>query len=464
MSTESKTIIYLDQNFISDIAKLSLEDKKNLVKPILQKVFNVIKTGVDEEKFLSPDGWIHAIETAAENDSALKDAIHSYQGYLGQTSLNPPWEIKNSQFVNALLNYFKIAQDEREMWRSVFRENPNKRMENFKIDVNFPSFGLEGSDKSKAEALQKIRDSGVDEKKQYQAEIDATRKQYKILLRTDYAWVLRKHNIAVDKAEEFIDSLEFTQVPNIDIFCQLWSKSLADKARKRRVEGDYNDIEFLSAYLPYCDVIATDNYMKTILQSLKFDEKYNCRLFSMKEEDLNKMVAFLEEERNRRKPANKSLFSVLSVMAKEKPAYKIKFLQKLSLAQGKFQGTGKYWNKEVYVGVFLLYTKKDELILPKPEEVSENGSRAFTPDQWADFWVFGLGFEKIYNLDQKSIEDVVQEIPTHLRGPATAILSDDSNFDDDMRENDSYLFYDIEEAIENKLEHTKRYRVKIIYS
>ena len=464
MNTENKIIIYLDQNFISDISKFSLEDKKDRVKPILKKVFDVIKIGVDEEKFLSPDGWIHAIETATESNPALKDAIHSHQGYLGQTSLNLPWEIKNSQFVNALLSYFKIEQDECEMWRSAFRENPNRRMKNFKIDVHLPNFGLGSMEKGTAEALQKIRDSGVDEKTQYQAEIDATRKHYKTLLRIDYSWVLRKHDIAVDKAEEFIDSHEFTQIPNIDIFCQLWSKNFADKARKRGVEGDYNDIEFLSVYMPYCDVIATDNYMKTILQLLKFDKKYNCRLFSMKEDDLNEMVVFLEAERNRRQPANKSLFSVLAVMANEKSAYFIRFLQKLNLAQGKFLETGKYWDKEVYVSVFLLYTQKSEIKLLKSEEVLEQGPRAFTPDQWAEFLVFGHGFKKVYNLDQKPVEEIVREIPDHLRGPATAILSDDSNFDNDMREHDSYLFYDIEEAIENHLKYTKRYKIMIIYS
>ncbi len=56
MPAENKTIIYLDQNFISDISKLSLDNKKDRVKPILQKVFDTIKIGVDEEKFLSPDG------------------------------------------------------------------------------------------------------------------------------------------------------------------------------------------------------------------------------------------------------------------------------------------------------------------------------------------------------------------------------------------------------------------------
>ncbi|MEX2411293.1 MAG: hypothetical protein WD607_07945 [Candidatus Paceibacterota bacterium] len=46
----NKTIIYLDQNFISDIAKLSFEDKKGKVKvkPALQNIFRAIKDGVDE--------------------------------------------------------------------------------------------------------------------------------------------------------------------------------------------------------------------------------------------------------------------------------------------------------------------------------------------------------------------------------------------------------------------------------
>ena len=57
---ENKAIIYLDQNFTSDISKLSLEDKKGRVKPILQKVFDAIKVGVDEEKFLAPDGLEHS--------------------------------------------------------------------------------------------------------------------------------------------------------------------------------------------------------------------------------------------------------------------------------------------------------------------------------------------------------------------------------------------------------------------
>ena len=97
-----KVVIYLDQNFISDIAKLSMEDRKSKVNPLLGELYKEIKTGVDEEKFLSPDSWIHAIETAWEKDPALQKSIQGYQGYLGQVSLQSEDHIKNHQFAQAL--------------------------------------------------------------------------------------------------------------------------------------------------------------------------------------------------------------------------------------------------------------------------------------------------------------------------------------------------------------------------
>ena len=262
---------------------------------------------------------------------------------------------------------------------------------------------------------------------------------------------------------EFVDSDEFAAIPNIEIFSRLWSRSLSDSFRKCGIEGDYNDIEFLSVYMPYCDVIATDNYMKALTQSLKLDEKHKCRLFSMKGNGLTEMSMHLEDLRKNMQPGNQSLFSVLATMTEEKPTYLVKFLQKLSLARGKFQGTGKYWDKEIYTEVFLLYPQQSEVKTPSHEDVRRLGPRAFTPQQWSEFLIFGYGFRKLINKDKKSVKEIIRGIQEHLRGAATAVVSDDSKFDEDMRKHDSYLFYDIEEAIENKLEHTKRYNILIVY-
>ncbi len=343
MHIARKKVIYLDQNFISDIAKLSLEDKRGLVKPELQRVFGAIKHGADEEKFLAPTGWIHELETAAEKNPQLRDAIRSHQGYIGQVDLRPSWEIKNVQFLNALLSNRGITGESTEPWRDAFRDNPDKRMENFKIDVHFPDLGLGELSKESAASLQSIRDSGVNEAEQYKLEIEASRKHYKNLLHTDFGWALRKYSIPIDIAEHFVDSEDFSRIPNIDIFSQLWSRVLADTNRKRGIQGDYNDIEFLSLYLPYCNVIATDHYMKTQVESLKLDQQYGCRVFSMRGDGLDQLASYLEKLRRVTPPANQSLFSVLAIMEKKQAGFSVEFLKKLGLARSKFQGTGEYW-------------------------------------------------------------------------------------------------------------------------
>lgn len=465
MTTEKKTIIYLDQNFISDIAKLSLEKKKDKVNPILKTLFKIIKEGVDEEKFLSPDSWVHAIETAKESNPDLKEAIFKHQAYIGQVSLNPVWEIEDAQFTNALLDYCDVKRNKQDEWRTAFHENPQKRNENYKIDVRMPNFGLSKLTSTCTSVLQQIRTNGIKFEDQYKLEIQAAKAEFKKKVRTEFLWFLRKHNLSFEKADEFIESDKFTQIPKIDIFSKLWSKNLANTQRKPdQLEHDYHDIEFLSHYLPYCDAIATDKYMKDLLQSLNFDKKYNCQFYTMKTEDLNSFVLFLNKEKENKKPANQSLFSVLCVMTNTKPTFSIKFLKKISLAQGKFQGTGKYWNKEIYTSVFLLFTEKNNIEMPEQESVKKLGPQSFTQNQRAELLIFFNGFEKVYNLEQKKYEEVIKTIPTHLRGKATAIINDDSNFDDDLREYDSYLFYDIENAIEKKLEYSKKYNIRIIYS
>jgi len=463
MNVLQKKVIYLDQNFISDIAKMSLEDKKDKVNPEFKKIFDIIKIGVKEERFLSPKSWIHEQETAAEKNQKLREAIRSHQGFVGQVELKPSWEIKNAQFYNALLAYFNIKNEKEEFWKEAFRDNPDKRMENFKIEVHMPDIGLSKLLPETLNLLQEIRESDVNEHNQYKLEVSESRKYYKKLLLADFSWVLKKYSITPKQAEEFIDSDEFLEIPNIYIFCKLWSRILSDKNRKRGIEGDYNDVEFLSLYMPYCQVIATDHYMKIQVESLQIDRQYECKLFSMRESGLQDLNSYLEQLKKDTPPANQSLFSVLAVMEGEKLTFPIEFLQKLQTAKSKFQNTGKYWNKNVYTEVFLLYPDKTEVKMPTRKDVRANGPAAFTPDQWSEFLIFGQGFKKIINDEDKSIEEIINDIQPHLRGSATAIINESDSFDNDVREHDSYLFYDIERAIKFRKEHTERYGVRIIY-
>lgn len=452
-----KLIIYLDQNFISDIAKLktNINDK---VKPRVGLLFTEIKEGVDEEKFVVPDSFIIKTETAAFVNKKLIKATRNHQKYLGQTSLNTYWEIANVQFEDHLLNFFNKKQySQRKDWEFIFRENPDKRMQNFDIDVSFKNFNF--SDNS-VNILQQIRDSGVKYKDQYKKEIESSKKVYKNKLKSDYIYLLNRYNISIEEAEKFIDSDDFINIPNIDIFCQLWAKDLSHKERKGK-NSDSNDIDMLSAYLPYCDVIATDNYMKDLIESLNLDSKYKCRIFSLKNDSLNDFISFLKKEKEERQPANRSLFSIVCTKPKNKEFFDAEFIDKINLARNKFLNTGKYFNKDVYVSTFFLFDK-EKLLMPKIIKDDEGYGIKMNENLVSEMKIFGYNFDKIY-LKGESIKQKINKIPDYLKGSATAIISEDDKFDYDLREYDSYLFYDIEEAINRKNNKTRKYKIKVLY-
>jgi len=77
-----KLLVYLDQNFISEIAKRDLNTN---VKPEFTDLYEILKTGFIEEKLVVPQSHFHDIETSLA--PILKALIVKYQNHVGQISL-----------------------------------------------------------------------------------------------------------------------------------------------------------------------------------------------------------------------------------------------------------------------------------------------------------------------------------------------------------------------------------------
>jgi hypothetical protein len=56
-----KLLIYLDQNFISEIAKAGIN---NRVKPEWKQLFELLKEGFLDEKLVVPQSRFHSLETS----------------------------------------------------------------------------------------------------------------------------------------------------------------------------------------------------------------------------------------------------------------------------------------------------------------------------------------------------------------------------------------------------------------
>lgn len=91
---------------------------------------------------------------------------------------------------------------------------------------------------------------------------------------------------AIEKVREFLLSDEATRVPYCEISALLYA-GMAQKVAKGQKSGadhsSYNDIDAISAFLPYCDAITVDNYFEELLRKPEISchlTKYGAVVFS----------------------------------------------------------------------------------------------------------------------------------------------------------------------------------------
>jgi len=110
---------------------------------------------------------------------------------------------------------------------------------------------------------------------------------------------LREIGINIDNFEvmNFMESKELLNIPFVDINGSIWAAiaEYCGQGRKRR-KGDFYDAPILATALPYCDVIATDGFMKEIVvKRFHFDEKYKCKIFSASKTDRQAFQKLIKE-------------------------------------------------------------------------------------------------------------------------------------------------------------------------
>ena len=74
-----KLLVYLDQNFLSAMAKADGDEEIN---PAFTEIYRLLHQGFVDEKLVVPSSVLHDIESSLATH--LKDRIATYQGYLGQ--------------------------------------------------------------------------------------------------------------------------------------------------------------------------------------------------------------------------------------------------------------------------------------------------------------------------------------------------------------------------------------------
>jgi hypothetical protein len=275
-SRPHKLLVYLDQNFISEMAKANHEK----VRPDFRELYSILHKGFWNEQLVVLRSGFHDVETSLAG--LLKDPIRRRRSTLGHVDTAREWDIRDSQIAASLHKFVGRCDGTPVIYHDdAFEDDPDARVGHFDIDVDMD--GLYANAKEQRQQLaasldtvrQRIRERSIPYNEQFRTEMDAVRQE-----------ALQPHSVrrwavgVTDKQyRQFVGSTAFAEVPIIWLEVALMARLMTAHSTRKIKPGDVTDIDAMAAYLPYCDVYGADRLMTGVAKSLDVPERYGCHLF-----------------------------------------------------------------------------------------------------------------------------------------------------------------------------------------
>jgi len=318
----TKTILYLDQNYISYLTKARLGIKiYPSVAAYYENLYDALHEAVKENAAVCPVSFFHREES--ELDPRIAPELYRTLGELSCGTEFLFWgEILHRQTERALRQFLgELGGAMSDSWREAFDEDPQRpcpsparSVDNRPIDplvertrsikvlyerqVEAPVGDLE--DQRRVEAMRLIQDFYVRPLE------NALEGKVDILSRAGLEFIsrlLKLHSqltqavtkgAATEELLDFFTSARFTAVPFADIYSSLRAALVLD--RERRTKGsDLNDVSIAATVLPYVDVFATDGHIKQLIQVLGLNRRYNVRVFGSRKADVLALTSLVEQ-------------------------------------------------------------------------------------------------------------------------------------------------------------------------
>jgi hypothetical protein len=206
-----KLVVYLDQNFLSEVSKADINEK---VRPEFKDIYEFLHQGFLDEKLVVPRSLLHDIESSLATH--LKDRINTYQHYLGQVRLYRPDEIRNTQSFAAFDRFMGRTPEEPLRPDAAFLDHPDQPIERFGISVDghLEKRNFRAGRHSTAQQLEALRQNLLQRKTTFEAQVQTEQKtQREEFIRT-YAMFCGP--IPEEKLREltvFTENVEFARIP-----------------------------------------------------------------------------------------------------------------------------------------------------------------------------------------------------------------------------------------------------------
>ena len=318
----SKPIIYLDQNWLSEITKALLPNKRSQDKTYFQELFGVIQNGVTSDKFVTPMSDFHESESSLSSE--LDAYLRSVDNILSRgLTFNEWFGIGHVQLMSAALLFAGAELPAMPWWQIPFNRDPDipdgelgsrkagmevyirmtslidewRRLRNeseapmyrdYKEARKSVGLSFEGEFVfSKAQLLwegyfgvrQAIAVPGVtlpDWDVMYQGVATHREQQWR-----EIQWII---NQSQNPAKFFVSS-DFNNAHFINIRAKLMAADITKFPARKPEPSLLDDFSIVATILPYSDVFATESYIAELIRQTKLDDHYSCRVFSMRQKD-----------------------------------------------------------------------------------------------------------------------------------------------------------------------------------
>ncbi len=303
-----KLLVYLDQNFLSAMAKAASREQTN---PLFTEVYQLLHLGFLDEKLVVPASVLHDIESSLATH--LKDRIATYQGYLGQVRLRRPEEIWNRQIEAALAEFSGRLPEDPLDPKLAFLDDPDQRVQHhgINVDAHLERFDFRATRHRTAQGLEALRlrivQQGTGCDQQLKIEQQEQRDHF---LRTYFQFCQPVSDEQRDRFTNFAHSAAFTQIPLLRVEARLYAAILTRKPTRSIKTSDAADIEILSTYAPYMDVVCTDAFMAEQLLSFRIDRQFGIAVYHAKSNSLNELKVFLQDYLATATPARRPSITV----------------------------------------------------------------------------------------------------------------------------------------------------------
>jgi len=314
-----RLVVYLDTNFLSDLAKASLGGLKGAAARRAEQALAFFTSLVDSRVAIFPDSWSRQQEAELRRQAEFQRAARNIAARLSRgVCFRPHLTILSNQIEQAFIGHLN-GVDYSRTWQEALTGDPQGPICTSTENDACQSWVQSDPQRLQHRRLLKTRSREYHQQRARQrANVTLTYEDLKAANAREYAEMivlgparrLRSgeqldfaHKIAASTIDgaiavaiqrgdisemsfwKFADSAAILSVPAIDIWASIEASIEWDEPSRGWHKSDHHDLEALSDVLPYCDAVFCDQNMKSILSKHGIASRYRTDVYSMRDFD-----------------------------------------------------------------------------------------------------------------------------------------------------------------------------------